>query len=476
MNKKLGPYQLTQELGRGSYTIVYKAWQDSLKRFVTLKVLRNKDDPRALEKLRYEAQLSAGFSTPGVRRIYEVVEPPGECGYVVMEYVEQSLKDLIVKRRKQKKVFSRQEVGYLLTPIAGALDDIHRRGLVHLDIKPRNILVSEGGHAVLADFGIARRRDEQTQEGTPLYMSPEQAAGNRPVGPWSDIYSLGVLIYEMVAGQPPFVGEQDVVLIHQHLQSAPPAPRKFNPRLDRDLERTLLAALNKDPRQRPPSASALLQAVSQRRSTPVIDIVDSASSVLRRRPYLALIPLALIMLIVLLPLAFGREPETTPPPPSPTRPTHPPTHTFTPAPPYPTLVTPEPSVTIETDTPVAPSSTPRPSSTKSPTRVRPSPTLGAASIDLWEPVDGAEVQGDRAVGFRWAGQLSGGQSFVVHLRHAQGNRSSPELTTTTWSTSLPVEWFGEWHWHVEITPGGASSAEKFFWYQPYPTSYPTLVP
>lgn len=476
----LGPYQLIQELGRGSHSVVYKAWQSSLERPVALKIL-SRYDPDTLQKFRAEARLSARLKSPGIRRIYAAEQMPGGHIYVVMEYVDQSLKDLLRKRQAQKQAFSPEEISRLLTPIAEALDDIHRQGLVHLDIKPENILVSKDGYALLADFGIARQRGAQTQEGTPLYMSPEQAAGNRPVGPWSDVYSLGVLIYELVAGRPPFLGKRDIVLIRQHLEEEPPPPRQFKPHLDRDLERTLLAALSKNPQQRPVSASALLQAIRKQRPTPVSvalkrtgHVIRNTTDTIRRRPQLALIPAVLIMLVAVLTLAFGRRPDSngpTPtsspgltaiPTPSATSSIHITPIETTKAPPEPI---PAPTLTIE------PSSTPArltatAISPQPPVTSMPSPELG-----LLEPSKGVEIK-DTTVNFVWQGRLISNQFFIVTLHHIESDwtEQSEALTRPSWIVTLPAERYGRWDWQVQIVHGGTivvKSEKWHFYLNPY---------
>jgi len=486
----LGPYQLLQELGRGSRTVVYKAWQSSLGRPVALKVL-HRYDAEALRKFQAEARLSARLNSPGVRRIHEAGQTPEGYIYVAMEYVEQSLQALLRQRQAQGQPFSRQEVSRLLTPVAQALDDMHRQGLVHLDIKPDNILVSQAGQAVLADFGISRRQGERTQEGTPLYLSPEQAAGDRPVGPWSDVYSLGALLYEMLTGRPPFMGEMDIVLIRQHLQDAPPAPRRLNPRLERDVERTLLAALSKDPRQRPPTAGALLQALAHpRRITPV----SVAAETLRRQPLLALILLAPLVLALGLALILGDGDKPaatlTPLPPTPARPAPPVSATATlapppsPLPPAPpvepdatatsTLAPPPTTVTAPTTptTGAPPTSTARPTATPAPTaatRAAPPTPAPAATPVLREPLAGATQLGIAPINFRWDGRLGVGQSFVVYLRHvSSGSIQSPKLTGAAWTTKLPETQSGEWRWCVYVTPGPVCTPKQHFFYQPYP--------
>lgn len=296
----IGPYQLHQELGRGKHTIVYQATQVTLGRTVAIKVLRHRS-PEALKKFQAEVRLSAQLNHPGVRRIHDAGQTPDGYPYVVMEYVEHSLRDVMRERQAQHRPFTREEVVQLLHPVVEALDSIHAQGLVHLDLKPENILVFADGHAVLADFGSVRRRDEATGEGTPTYTSPEQAAGDLPVGPWSDVYALGVLLYEMLTGALPFHGESDIVLLRQHLQDEPPPLRQFAPSLDRALERVVLSALHKDPHLRPVSAGVLLHEVQERHSTPL----EIAVATVQERPHLALIPAGGIVLVAMLALLVG---------------------------------------------------------------------------------------------------------------------------------------------------------------------------
>ena len=185
----IGKYQIIEELGRGSRAVVYKAWQPTMERYVALKVL-TRYDPQTLQRFQAEAQLTANLNHPYIRQVFEADRTPEGYIYVAMQYADTSLKALLQHRRREKRPFSPREVAHLLRPIAKVLDYIHSRGVVHLDIKPENILIFKGGRTVLADFGIAQRQGTHTHAGTPLYMSPEQAAGDRPVGPWSDICLL----------------------------------------------------------------------------------------------------------------------------------------------------------------------------------------------------------------------------------------------------------------------------------------------
>jgi serine/threonine-protein kinase len=240
---------------------VYKAWQPSLERYVALKFLRHHDEA-ALNKFQAEAQLTARLIedwVPNVRQVYEVGRTEDGHIFVALEYVEDSLRSVLQRTAERNRRIDPAAAARLLQPVAEALDALHRLDWVHLDIKPQNILIAKGGRALLADFGIAQRRGTHTHACTPAYASPEQAAGDRPVGPWSDIYSLGVVLYEMVTGRPPVRGEHDLVLLNQHLDVTPPSPRKLNPQISAHEERAILRALAKSPEERYGAAGELIR-------------------------------------------------------------------------------------------------------------------------------------------------------------------------------------------------------------------------
>jgi len=455
----IGPYQLHQELGRGKHTIVYRATQVTLGRTVAIKVLRQRS-PDALKKFQAEVRLSAQLNHPGVRRIHDAGQTPDGYPYVVMEYVEHSLRDVLRERQAQRQPFTREEVVRLLQPITAALDNIHAQGLVHLDIKPENILVFADGHAVLADFGSVRRRDETTGEGTPPYTSPEQAAGDRPVGPWSDVYSLGVLLYEMLTGSVPFQGESDIVLLRQHLQDAPAPLRERNPHLDRALERVVLSALNKAPHLRPAGAGVLLHEVQERHSTPL----EIAVATVQERPHLALIAAGALVLMILLALFIGgvlRLPSFTAATASPTS-QAPPTPqaakpSATPAPPLEATAIP----TLTPTRALNPTSTPAP---KPPTATRVSGTPTPACVPepptLRAPV-GSVVVTITKIEFRWEGTLCPHQTYAVRLRNtsntdpkcAAKSLVSPPLTDSPWVKELSGSCYGDWQWEVVVKQG-----------------------
>jgi serine/threonine-protein kinase len=254
----VGSYQIDREISRGSHAVIYRAWQRSVGRWVALKVL-SKRGSQALASFRREIRLTGNVSHPGVRQVYDAGETPDGYPYLAMQFVDTSLREMLRRCQGQARKFSREEVLRYLTPMADVLDHIHKQGIVHLDVKPENILMFGDGRVVLADFGSALRVGSMTHQGTPRYLSPEQAAGNRPVGPWSDLYSLACVGYEMLAGQPPFGGDLDVVLVRQHLTEAPTPLRELRPDLSRRVQRPFDDALSKDPRERPASAGAFIE-------------------------------------------------------------------------------------------------------------------------------------------------------------------------------------------------------------------------
>jgi serine/threonine protein kinase len=310
LGQYVGQYKVVAELGRGQHTTVYKALQLSLERHVALKVLRRYDQA-TLQKFQAEARLTAQLiqnGVPNIREVYEVGQTPDGYLFVALQFVDGSLHNLLRRGEKQgrRRLMSPETAGRLLQPVAQALDAIHSLGWVHLDIKPQNILITREGRAMLADFGIAQRRGARTHACTPTYASPEQAAGDRPVGPWSDIYSLGGVLYEMVAGHPPVRGDHDIVLLNQHLDVMPPSPRKVNPHISATQERTIMQALAKSPQQRHRTAGELVQALlsSETFLSSVIQtpasVINTTTSWIRRKPHLLLGGGAVVLVLAVL--------------------------------------------------------------------------------------------------------------------------------------------------------------------------------
>jgi serine/threonine-protein kinase len=199
---------------------------------------------------------------PHLREVYEVNRTDAGHPFVVLEFVAESLAHLLRRSRERQRLMSPAAAAGLLLPVAQALDAMHYLGWVHLDVKPQNILLTREGRTLLADLGIAQRVGSRTHACTPAYASPEQAAGDRPVGPWSDVYSLAAVLYQMVAGHPPVRGEQDIVLLTQHLEVMPPPPRRVNPQISAGQEQVIFRALDKSPRKRFATANDFLQALT----------------------------------------------------------------------------------------------------------------------------------------------------------------------------------------------------------------------
>lgn len=371
---QLGQYQVVAELGRGQHSLVYKAWQQSLERYVTLKVLQRCDD-NTRQKLQEEALLTANLIQRGavnIRQIYEVGQTVDGYLFVAMEYVEESLQNLIDRARQRRKMMDAEQAARLLLPVAQALDAVHSMGWVHLDLKPQNILISRMGRTVLGDFGIARRRGMRTHACTPVYASPEQADGDSPVGPWSDIYSLGCILYEMVTGRVPFRGDLDLVILNKHLTELPTPPRKLNRRVSARQEQAILEALSRLPAARPQTASELLQGLLPAGGL-VSGVAGASSSALRRTagwtlrlPRLVLAGVLIVLLLgVLLLVTWTLWPLLAPGPPAESsplvvsEPTRPPT------------VAPTPTATVQPTSTLAPTPTrtprPRPTATSRPT-------------------------------------------------------------------------------------------------------------
>ena len=255
-------YELLEEIGRGGMGIVYRARQKSLGRIVAVKMLLRRDLATAadLARFRSEAEAAARLDHPGIVSIFEV----GECGghpFYSMRYIEGTT---LAKRLAEGPVPLRETAG-LLAKVAEAVDAAHHRGVLHRDLKPSNILIDSAGEPHVSDFGLAKRIEQDQSMthtgailGTPCYMSPEQAAGSRgDVGPTSDVWSLGAILYQMLTGRPPFQAANAMDTLLAVLESDPPVPRSLDPGVDRDLELIALKSLQKPQDLRYASAAGL---------------------------------------------------------------------------------------------------------------------------------------------------------------------------------------------------------------------------
>jgi serine/threonine-protein kinase len=252
-------YRIERKLGGGGMADVWLAEDQELGRKVAIKILHERyaNDTQFVERFRREATHAAGLSHPNVVSIFDRGEAEGSY-FIVMEYVEgRTLKELIVTRGSCPVPVA---ISYVRQVLA-ALRYAHRNGIVHRDIKPHNVLVDHEGRVKVADFGIARAGSSQMTEagsiiGTAQYLSPEQARG-APVDESSDLYSTGVVLYELLTGEVPFTGETPVEIAMKHLQHVPPAPSTIRHEIPHDLDLIVLRALAKEPADRYRTAKEL---------------------------------------------------------------------------------------------------------------------------------------------------------------------------------------------------------------------------
>jgi serine/threonine protein kinase len=275
---KLGKYQVGERLGRGGMAEVYKAFHPILERHVAIKVLHSflSDGENFLARFQREAKAIAALDHPNIVQIYDI-DTEDEHYYMVMELVEGStLKNRLAQSSAPLPLW---EIVLIFRKVALALDYAHQQGMLHRDIKPANILLGKDDRVALADFGIARiLSDTQFTMtgvliGTPAYMSPEQGKGKR-ASPTSDIYSLGILLYEMLTGKVPFDADTPLEVIRQHINSPLPSPRTVREDIPEALEKVIVKATEKNPSHRFQTASEMVEAIDR-----VFDAFPSESSI-----------------------------------------------------------------------------------------------------------------------------------------------------------------------------------------------------
>ena len=255
-SRRIGKYEILELIGRGGFAVVYQARDTELDRDVALKVLHPQHtvDPQFVQRFRREAQTAARLHHPHIVTVHEVGEEAGQH-YIAMALLSGRTLDKLV----DGKPLPVERAISVVEQVADALDAIHERGWVHRDVKPANVMVDEEDQATLLDFGIVRAAEgtrlttKMTILGTPEYMAPEQAevAEDAADIDWrADVYALGVVAYELLAGRPPFTARSPTAILHKHAYEPPPAPRTLNPDLPAAMEPVLLKALAKGREER----------------------------------------------------------------------------------------------------------------------------------------------------------------------------------------------------------------------------------
>jgi hypothetical protein len=262
--KQLGPYRVVAPLGEGGMAAVYKAYQAGMDRYVAIKILPRyfASDPHFVGRFEQEAKVLARLLHPHILPVHDYGEVDGYT-YIVMPFVESgTLADLL-----GGAPLPLAQIRRIVAQVGDALDYAHSQGVIHRDVKPSNILVDRRGNCLLTDFGIAKMVEGSIHftrtggiVGTPAYMSPEQITGEELDGR-SDVYSLGIVLYEMATGRPPYRAETPPAIFVKHLHDPLPPPRKLNPTLPETVERVILRALAKRREDRYATAGDMVQAL-----------------------------------------------------------------------------------------------------------------------------------------------------------------------------------------------------------------------
>jgi len=262
----IGSYEIADEIGQGGMSVVYRAFQPQLDRWVAVKILQSTGagDAQFLARFRREARAVAALRHPNILTIYDYGEEEG-IAYIVMEYVP----DGTLKARLTGQPMDWPDAATLIIPLARALAYAHSQGIVHRDVKPANVLLPRPDWPLLADFGLVKLVGHQRgitrpgmSIGTPAYLSPEQAAGEE-IDHRSDIYGLSVMLYQLLTGSLPFKAKSPIEMMIRRMQGSPTPPRQLNPRITPQMETVILRALARERETRHPTMEALVDDLSR---------------------------------------------------------------------------------------------------------------------------------------------------------------------------------------------------------------------
>lgn len=265
IGKRLGNYQIEQPLGRGGMALVYRAMDMTLKRPVAIKVMApTLTEDRYQERFEHEAQSIAALDHGHIVPVYYFGKSKA-LYYLAMKLIEgETLETLMSRYAKQGEFLPTSDILHIIEGVASALDYAHSKGVIHRDVKPSNIMLDSSGHAYLTDFGLAlnvNRGSVGETFGTAHYISPEQATSSSSAVPQSDLYSLGVVLYELFTGVVPFDDPSPMAIALHHITQPPPSPRALNPQLAPAIEQVILKALEKEPEARYQTGAKLVSAL-----------------------------------------------------------------------------------------------------------------------------------------------------------------------------------------------------------------------